>query len=100
MATEISWTDEAIETFNKKYWVSARWVVRKEVAKFIQQTLHILERLKKFPLSYPAGLKNKKYRRARLNKYIALFYRYYKSKDEIVLITFWNVKQDPNKLKY
>jgi|GEM_PF-2837936 len=53
-----------------------------------------------YPESYPIGNRSNKYRKARLNKYIVLFYRYYKTKGRVVLPTFWNVKQDPSKLKY
>ncbi len=100
MAIEINWSDEAIETFEENInYLESEWS-EKEVTKFILQTTHIIERLKRFPLSYPPGLKNKKYRRARLNKYIALFYHYHKTKSQITLLTFWNVKQHPGKLKY
>lgn len=100
MAIEVSWSDEAIETFQENInYLQNEWS-QKEVIKFIQQTENIVGRIKRFPFSYPAGYKNKKYRKARLNKYIALFYHYQKSKNEIVLISFWNVKRDPGKLKY
>jgi len=45
-----------------------------------------------YPESYPIGNRSNKYRKARLNKYIVLFYRYYKTKERVVLPTFWNVK--------
>ncbi|MBS1600897.1 MAG: type II toxin-antitoxin system RelE/ParE family toxin [Bacteroidetes bacterium] len=100
MAIEVNWSDEAKETFEKNInYLQNEWS-EKDVIKFIQQTEIIVEWLKKFPLSFPPGLKNKKYRRARLNKYIALFYRFYKTKDQVILITFWNIKQNPGKLKY
>jgi len=100
MAIEVSWSDEAIRTFQENIdYLQENWSV-KEVIRFIQQTENIITRVKKFPQSYSPGHKNKKYRKARLNKYIAVFYSYNKSNSKIVLLSFWNVKQDPGKLKY
>jgi ParE toxin of type II toxin-antitoxin system, parDE len=100
MAIEVSWSDEAIKTFQENIDFLQEYWSGKEVVRFLQQTENIIIRLKKFPLSYPPGYKNKKYRKARLNKYIAVFYSYNKSNGKIVLLSFWNVKQDPGKLKY
>ena len=100
MAIEVDWSAEAEETFAKNvHYLQTVWT-EKEVAKFVQQTEKVINRLQQQPESYPPGKKNKKYRRARLNKYIVLFYRYHKTKEEITLLTFWNTKQDPNQLKY
>jgi plasmid stabilization system protein ParE len=100
MAIEIDWSPEAEETFdqNIKY-LQEEWTER-EAKIFVQQTQKVIRSLEHYPESYPQGNKNKKYRKARLNKYIVLFYRYYKTKGVITLITFWNVKQNPVKLKY
>jgi ParE-like toxin of type II ParDE toxin-antitoxin system len=100
MAIEVNWSDEAIKTFQKNIDYLHEYWSDKEVIRFIQQTENIIIRLKKYPYSYPTGYKNKRYRKARLNKYIAVFYSYNKSNSKIVLLSFWNVKQDPSKLKY
>ena len=100
MAIEIDWSDEAQTTFDKNiYYLESEWT-DKEVAKFIRQTQQALKRIEKHPESYPIGKKSNRYRRARLNKYIALFYRYNKAQGRVTLVTFWNTKQDPSKLKY
>jgi len=56
--------------------------------------------MQQYPEAYPVGIRNHHYRRARINKYIVLFYRYFENKNKISLITFGNSKQDPSKLKY
>ena len=100
MAIEIDWSDEARTTFDHNiYYLQTQWTER-EVRKFIQQTEQAISRIQQQPESYPPGNRSKKYRKARLNKYIVLFYRYYKTKDRVSLLTFWNIKQDPSKLKY
>ena len=100
MAIKINWSLEASETFSQNLnYLSQEWS-DKEAEKFIQQTEDVVKRLQLFPESYPPGNKNNKYRKARLNKHTVLFYRYYKSKGVVTLISFWNIKQSPAKLKY
>ena len=100
MAIEIDWSPEAAESFSRNFnYLQCEWG-DKEAEKFLNQTLQVINRLRLFPESFPQGAKSKKYRKARLNKYIVLFYSYYKTKKKITLVTFWNVKQDPEKLKY
>jgi plasmid stabilization system protein ParE len=100
MAVGINWTPEASETFAQNFdYLLQEWS-EKEAQKFLAQTNLVVNRLQLFPESYPPGSKNKKYRRARINKYIVLFYAFHKSKKNITLITFWNVKQHPDKLKH
>ncbi len=71
-----------------------------EVKRFIQQTEYVISRLQEHPESYNPSIKQKQIRRARLNKYITLYYRYYSSRKKIILLSFWNIKQDPSRLKY
>ena len=100
MALEIIWSPEADETFARNInYLEQEWG-EKETKRFILQTQKVIARLQIFPESYPQSNKSKKYRKARLNKYIALFYAYSKHKKSIMIVTFWNVKQDPHKLKY
>ena len=100
MAVEITWAPEAEETFDKNFnYLLNEWG-DKQAEKFVQQTDQVIMRLQLFPESYPPGSQSKKYRKARLNKYVVLFYAYYKTKKKTTLVSFWNVKQDPHKLKY
>ena len=100
MAIEINWSLEAEETFSHNIdYLNREWS-EKEIRVFVQQTEKAITRIQSYPESYPPGNKNKKYRKVRLNKYIVLFYRYYKTKGVITLVSFWNAKQDPAKLKY
>jgi len=100
MAIEVSWSDEAKKTFeNNIEYLLKEWTER-EIKRFIQQTDYVISRLQENPEFYRPSRKNKKVRRAKLNRYITLFYRYYPSKKEIVLLSFWNIKQDPDKLRH
>jgi hypothetical protein len=49
---------------------------------------------------YMASPKSRSIRKAKINKYIVLYYRYYVSKKEVLLLSFWHSRQNPSKLKY
>ena len=100
MAVKVVWTYEAEVTFSENINYLLREWSEKEVRAFVQHTEKTIARASKYPESYPRGIKTKTYRKARLNKYIVLFYRYYKTEDKLVILTFWNVKQDVSRLKY
>jgi|ERR1035437_2122346 plasmid stabilization system protein ParE len=100
MAIIIKWADEAKKTFNKNIsYLLEEWTDR-EIKNFIKQTNNIILRISVQPEMYAASAKSSNIRKAQINKYIVLYYRYYSSKKEIVLLTFWHNKQDPKKLKY
>ena len=100
MAVVIKWANEATETFDKNIsYLQEGWSER-EITNFIRQTNHILARIARYPEMYPASPKSPRIRRAIVNKHITLYYRYFSTKREIVLLTFWHNKQHPGKLKY
>lgn len=100
MAVKINWSDESRRTYDDNIGYVLKSWTEKEAKRFVEQTQYVISRLQEHPESYNPSLKNKKVRRARLNKYITLYYRYYAAKNEILLLSFWNIKQDTGKLKY
>jgi plasmid stabilization system protein ParE len=100
MEIKIIWSDESIKTFDDNIdYLNAFWS-RREVSKFLKQVDYVISRLQEFPESFNPSLKNKRIRRARINSYITLYYRYNKLQNKIILLSFWNVKQDPSKIQY
>lgn len=100
MAIVIKWASEAKKTFDKNIdYLFEEWTDR-EIKNFIKQTNNILLRIADQPEMYTASAKSSNIRKAQINKYIVLYYRYYSSKKEVVLLTFWHNKLDPKKLKY
>jgi plasmid stabilization system protein ParE len=100
MAVVIKWTNEAKKTFDDNInYLIAEWT-EKEIKNFVKQTNNILLKIVAYPEMYSASRKNPKIRKAAINKYIVLYYRYQPSKHEIMLLTFWHNKQDPKKLNY
>lgn len=100
MAVVIKWANEARQTFDKNIsYLLEEWTER-EIKNFINRTNYIVERIAVHPEMYPASPKSRKIRKAAVNKHITLYYRYFPTKKEIILLTFWHNKQDPRKLKY
>ena len=100
MAVVIKWADEAKITFDRNIsYLLEEWT-DKEIRNFIKQTNNILLRITAHPEMYSPSVKNSKIRKASINKYIVLYYRFYSSKKEVILLTFWHNKQDPKRLKY
>jgi len=100
MVIVIKWANEAKQTFDKNInYLLEEWT-EKEIKNFVKQTNYIVSRIAVQPGMYPASRKNPKIRKAAINKHIVLYYRYYATKKEVILLTFWHNKQDPKKLKY
>ncbi len=100
MAIKIIWSNEAENTFQKNIeYLQNNWT-EKEILNFVRQTNHIVFRIEENPLMYMASPKSRSIRKVKINKYIVLYYKYYVSKKEVILLSFWHSRQDPKKLKY
>jgi plasmid stabilization system protein ParE len=100
VAIVIKWSHEAIKTFddNINYLMKA-WS-ENEIRNFIKQTNIKITSIELNPRLYRRSEKHPHIRRVSINKNITLFYKYLSTKKEAVLLTFWNNRQDPKKLKY
>ncbi len=100
MALKVIWSPQAIETFSEivdylhKYWTE------KEVTNFVRQSNKIIEHICYNPGMYRESEKKKHQHRAFIFKPVSLVYRYKPRKKEIELITFWNNRRNPKKLKH
>ncbi len=100
MAVTIIWSNEAEITFEKNIdYLQKNWT-EKEIFNFIKQTNHIVSRIEENPMMYMASPKSRFIRKAHINQYINLYFRYYVSKKKVVLLSFWHSKRNPKKLKY
>jgi plasmid stabilization system protein ParE len=97
---EILWTDSANKSFSKIIeYLDKNWTER-EVRKFINDTLTLLSNLKRQPEMCRPSLKRKNVRIGIINKHTQVVYHYQPTKKEIVILLFWNFKQNPAKFKY
>ncbi len=100
MAVTVFWSDQAKKTYadNIEYLKDA-WT-EKELKKFILRSEYVVLNIEGNPKLYSFSGKNKKIRRAIVNKQITLYYRFYPIKKMVVLLSFWNNHQDSKKLKF
>ena len=97
---DIFWTDSAKKSFNKIVeYLDTNWTER-EVGKFIRDTQYLLSNLKLQPEMCRPSLKRKNVRIGIINKHTQVVYHYQPRKKEIVILLFWNFKQNPAKFKY
>lgn len=97
---KISWTPTARQTYFKVLdYLSEAWT-RREVENFIYETEHTIAQITKNPQMFKASKKKKNVRKGFTTKYNSLYYRIKPRKKEIALITFWDNRQDPLKIKY
>ena len=89
MVFKIIWSAEAYNTFLQNIdYLKFNWN-DKEIGKFTTAISKVFLRIKSHPESYPASLKHPEIRKAKIN--------YNEKLNELGLVTFWNIKQDPKK---
>jgi len=97
---QLSWTPTARRTYFKVIsYLYEDWS-KKEVKSFIDEVESVLQQISETPYMFEAGRKKKNIRKALVTKHNQLYYRVKSRKKEIELITFWDTRQDTQKLKY
>jgi plasmid stabilization system protein ParE len=99
MAYKIRWTKEANETFDKiiKY-LENRWTDR-EIVNFVNKTNQILTQISKHPEMFKSSSKMK-IRMGIITRQTSFFYQIDNQDKIIVLLSFWDNRQDPAQRKY
>ena len=97
---KISWTPTArISYFNVLDHLAENWTIR-EVESFINEVESLLTKIANNPEMFQASGKKKNVRKGLITKHNTLYYRIKPRKKELELITFWDSRQDPGKLRY
>ncbi len=97
---KIKWTSRAKTDFNKVLeYLDENWGM-KEVEAFIDQTDDILTKIAENPQMFIESTKKKSVYKGFITKHNSLFYSVKHRRKEIILLTFWDNRQNPNKLKY
>jgi len=97
---KISWTPTALATYFKVCDYIEQEFDNKSTNDFITKTNKVLELIAKEPLMFEASKTKKNVRKGFVTEQTSLFYRIRKRKEEIEILTFWDNRQDPAKLKY
>ena len=97
---KISWTRTARRTYFKVLdYLAENWTKR-EVVNFINEVENLLNQITNNPEMFQSSRKKKNVRKALITKHNTLYYRIKPRKKELELITFWDNRQNPNKLAY
>ncbi len=97
---KISWTPTARQTyFNVLDYLEGAWTER-EIQNFISQVDKLLIRIASNPEMFQESRKKKNIRKGFITKHNTVYYRVKPRKMEVELLTFWDNRQDPEKLSY
>ena len=97
---KISWTPTAKRTyFIILGHLAENWTTR-EVENFINEVESLLSQIADNPEMFQASRKKKHVRKGLITKHNTLYYRIRPRKKELELISFWDNRQDPEKLTY
>lgn len=96
---EVIWSAKAkITFFSVIDYLNDNWSKR-EMVQFNQRTQMTINAIRKNPGIFPASNKNKEIRKAIVDKNNSFFYRVDSYNQKIHLLTFFDSRQDPKKLK-
>ncbi|HEX2934322.1 MAG TPA: hypothetical protein VHO72_03120 [Bacteroidales bacterium] len=97
---KISWTPNARLTYFKILeYLSEKWTI-KEVESFIYKTEQTIALIEENPYMFKASKKKKTVRKGYITELNSIYYRVKPKKKEIELITFWDNRQNPSKIKH
>ena len=97
---EIYWTDKAKFTFSEiMLFLENNWT-EKEIETFVSKTFHIISLIEVNPLLFRSSTKRKNVHLAVIDKNNVLVYKHNFKKNRIEILIFWDVTQNPKKLKF
>jgi hypothetical protein len=95
---EIIWSSKArISFFQVLEYLDQNWT-KKEIIQFFSRVELVIHTLQKNPLIFPVSIKNKEIRKAFVDKNNSLFYQVDHHKKQIYLLTFFDNRQNPERL--
>ena len=97
---KIRWTITASQSyFSILDYLTKSWS-KKEVISFIDEVNTLLDQICHHPKMFQESSHKRQVRKGFVTKDVSLYYRYRPDKKEIVLLTFWDNRQNPEKLNY
>lgn len=98
--SEILWTNSAKSSFqNIVEYLRKEWS-ETEVEKFLKRVDDFIITLKKYPEMCRPSLKRKNVRIGILDKHTQIIYHFRPGKNQIKILLFWGMKQNPSKSRY
>ncbi|MBI9067003.1 MAG: type II toxin-antitoxin system RelE/ParE family toxin [Salinivirgaceae bacterium] len=99
MALRVRWSKEAEETFDAVIeYLENKWS-EKEIRNFVRTSHKVIEQIEKNPFQFKASGFHS-FRKAFVSKHNSLLYGVNEEDEVIELYTFWDNRQNPDKLQY
>lgn len=99
MAFKVRWSQEAEETFDAIVeYLENNWT-EKEIRNFVRMSNKVIQQIEKNPFQLKAS-RFYKIRKALITKHNSLLYGVDEEDEIIELYTFWDNRQNPDRLKY
>ena len=96
---EIFWSDEAKKTYADVIeYLDYKWTI-KEIHDFIARTDGVLIKLRRNPFLFQQRKNDASIRKAVLHPNVSLLYRITEDQKVVLLLTFWDNRQNPERLK-
>lgn len=97
---EVIWSKRAKQDYlNVLEYLHKNWGI-KEVRGFVRKTEEAIRTITTNPKSFVASSKRKNVHKGFVSKHNSLFYQVKYRKKQIILLTFWDNRQNPEKLNY
>jgi hypothetical protein len=97
---EVFWSAQAkITYFRILDYLNEHWS-KKEIIQFSRKTDIIIQAIRRNPEIYPVTFKHKEIRKAIVDKNNSFYYKADKLQNRIYLLTFYDNRQDPEKLVF
>lgn len=97
---EIVWSNQAQKDYYKVLaYLHENWGLN-EVRSFVDKTEEVLGVIKNHPKTFVESPRKSNVRKGFVTKHNSLFYKVKPYKKEIILLTFWHYRQNPQKLKF
>ena len=99
MVKEIIWSERADTSFENIINYLLNNFTETEVSRFVLKTNDKINFIKSNPKMYPVAFKRKHIYSASILRKTKMFYQYFPRKKSIIILLFWDMHQDPKKLK-
>jgi plasmid stabilization system protein ParE len=97
---EIVWSNQAQKDYYKILdYLHENWGLN-EVRSFVDKTEEVLGVIKNHPKTFVESPRKRNVRKGFVNEHNSLFYIIKPFKKKIILLSFWDNRQNPQKLKY
>lgn len=99
MVKEIIWTERAHRSSENIIDYLLTYFSEREVSRFISKVNDKIGFIASNPRMYPPAVKRKNIHSTSILRRTKMFYQYYPRKKSIAILLFWDMRQDPKRLK-